>query len=142
MYISLRSLHPVFRPLGRCAPVAVNSGLRPETHQLPPGKADSQKALNGPPLCFLVLLAEILVRRQSWRHGRICASWQYFWRRSLLQKSSKVSAPTENNYADTPLRSDLLGFVIASIKQERCSFSAVPISGSRSSSAWCNFTNT
>jgi predicted DNA binding CopG/RHH family protein len=27
-----RSSHPEFRPLGRCAPVAVNSGLRPETH--------------------------------------------------------------------------------------------------------------
>ena len=25
---------PVFRPLGRFAPVAVNSGLRPETHEL------------------------------------------------------------------------------------------------------------
>ena len=29
--ISLRSIHPEFRPLGRFAPVAVNSGLRPET---------------------------------------------------------------------------------------------------------------
>ncbi len=26
--------HPVFRPLGRFAPVAVNSGLRPETRDL------------------------------------------------------------------------------------------------------------
>ena len=29
MYVSRRNL--VFRPLGRLAPVAVNSGLRPET---------------------------------------------------------------------------------------------------------------
>lgn len=33
--ISLRSIHPEFRPLGRFAPVAVNSGLRPETRKNP-----------------------------------------------------------------------------------------------------------
>ena len=32
--ISLRSLHPEFRPLGCFAPVAVNSGLRPETREM------------------------------------------------------------------------------------------------------------
>lgn len=32
MYIARRSIHPDFRPLGRFAPGAFNSGLRPETH--------------------------------------------------------------------------------------------------------------
>ena len=32
MYGSRRNLE--FRPLGRCAPVAVNSGLRPETREM------------------------------------------------------------------------------------------------------------
>ena len=32
MYISLRSKHLEFHLLCRCAPVAVDSGLRPETH--------------------------------------------------------------------------------------------------------------
>ena len=31
--------HPVFRPLGRCAPFAVNSGLRPETRTWKQGAA-------------------------------------------------------------------------------------------------------
>ena len=56
MYISLRSKHLEFHLLCRCAPVAVDSGLRPETHQSRPGKTNSKKTLNGPRLCFIVLL--------------------------------------------------------------------------------------